>query len=118
MHAPCLALTSLHHCAAPLCAAQVPDDILVERVTGRRLDPKTGAIYHLKYKPAPVDVAPRLIQRSDDTEEKVRRSAACGPMRPRACARQARGLRGLGGSSKEQCPPLHVMWLRVCHDSR
>lgn len=50
---------------------QVPDEILVERVTGRRLDPKTGAIYHLKYKPAPIDVAPRLIQRSDDTEEKV-----------------------------------------------
>ena len=24
----------------------VPDDVLIERVVGRRLDPETGAIYH------------------------------------------------------------------------
>merc|ERR1711937_775804 len=28
---------------------EVPEDILVERVVGRRLDPETGKIYHLKY---------------------------------------------------------------------
>lgn len=50
---------------------QVPKELLVERVVGRRLDPDTGAIYHLKYKPPPADIADRLIQRSDDTEEKV-----------------------------------------------
>ncbi|KAG1667411.1 hypothetical protein FOA52_004828 [Chlamydomonas sp. UWO 241] len=48
----------------------VPDEILVERVVGRRLDPTTGAIYHLKFKPPPAEVVPRLVQRSDDTEEK------------------------------------------------
>jgi hypothetical protein len=30
-----------------------------------------GAIYHLKYKPPPPEVVDRLVQRSDDTEEKV-----------------------------------------------
>lgn len=50
----------------------VPDESLVERVTGRRMDPVTGEIYHLKFKPPPAEVVDRLEQRSDDTEEKVR----------------------------------------------
>lgn len=50
----------------------VPDDVLVERVVGRRSDPETGEIYHLKFKPPPPEVVPRLVQRSDDTEEKCR----------------------------------------------
>lgn len=49
----------------------VPDDILVERVVGRRMDPETGKIYHLKFNPPPADVAERCTQRSDDTEEKA-----------------------------------------------
>ena len=50
---------------------QVPDELLIERVVGRRLDPVTGAIYHLKFKPPPPEVVSRLTIRSDDTEEKV-----------------------------------------------
>lgn len=50
---------------------QVPDEVLIERMVGRRLDPETGAIYHLKFKPPPPEVVDRLQQRSDDTEEKV-----------------------------------------------
>lgn len=50
----------------------VPDDALVERVVGRRLDPVTGEIYHMTFKPPPAEVVPRLRQRSDDTEEAVR----------------------------------------------
>ncbi|KAF0898228.1 hypothetical protein E2562_005824 [Oryza meyeriana var. granulata] len=50
----------------------VPDEILVERVVGRRLDPVTGKIYHLKYSPTEnEEIASRLTQRFDDTEEKV-----------------------------------------------
>lgn len=51
----------------------VPDDILVERVVGRRTDPETGKIYHMTFSP-PEDeeVLARLEQRSDDTEEKVK----------------------------------------------
>ena len=50
----------------------MPSELLVERVTGRRMDAQTGAIYHLTYKPPPPEVVPRLVQRSDDTEEKVK----------------------------------------------
>lgn len=51
----------------------VPDEVLVERVVGRRLDPVTGRIYHLTFSPPPSDeVAARLTHRSDDTEPKCR----------------------------------------------
>jgi len=50
----------------------VPESELIRRVVGRRLDPVTGRIYHMQYSP-PEDqhIASRLIQRTDDTEEKV-----------------------------------------------
>jgi len=51
----------------------VPDEVLIERVTGRRLDPVTGKIYHLKFDPPPSgEILNRVIQRSDDTEAKIR----------------------------------------------
>jgi adenylate kinase len=50
----------------------VPEDILVERVTGRRTDPVTGKIYHLKFSPPESEeIRSRLVQRSDDTAEKI-----------------------------------------------
>ena len=50
----------------------VPEEILVERVTGRRTDPVTGKIYHLKFNPPEnEEVMSRLVQRSDDTAEKI-----------------------------------------------
>jgi adenylate kinase len=48
---------------------EVPDELILERITGRRSDPQTGTIYHIKFNPAPPDVAPRLVHRKDDTEE-------------------------------------------------
>ena len=50
----------------------VPAEILVLRVTGRRMDPDTGKIYHLEFHPPPAEVADRVVQRDDDTEEKVK----------------------------------------------
>ncbi|KAK4341025.1 hypothetical protein RND71_039526 [Anisodus tanguticus] len=51
---------------------EVPEEILVERVVGRSLDPVTGIVYHLKYSPAETEeIAARLTQRFDDTEEKA-----------------------------------------------
>lgn len=48
------------------------EENLVERVVGRRLDPVTGRIYHLQYSPPETEeIAARLTQRFDDTEEKV-----------------------------------------------
>lgn len=50
----------------------VPDAELIERVEGRRTDPKTGKIYHIKSAPPPAgEIAARCEQRSDDTKEKV-----------------------------------------------
>ncbi|GAB4526931.1 MAG: adenylate kinase [Haliangiales bacterium] len=47
---------------------EVPDQLIVQRITGRRSDPETGAIYHLEFQPPPAEIADRLIQRKDDTE--------------------------------------------------
>ena len=52
----------------------VPDEILVERVVGRRTDPDTGKIYHMTFSPPDAEdeeLIARLEHRSDDTEEKV-----------------------------------------------
>ncbi|MBS72485.1 MAG: adenylate kinase [Thermoplasmata archaeon] len=51
---------------------QVPDEAIVERIVGRRMDPETGEIYHIKFKPAPSEISSRLIQRKDDNEDAVR----------------------------------------------
>merc|ERR1711920_1153245 len=40
---------------------KVPDDTLVERGCGRRLDPETGEIYHMKFKPPPMEIQERLV---------------------------------------------------------
>lgn len=51
---------------------EVPDEDIVERIVGRRMDPETGDIYHTKFRPAPSEILSRLIQRKDDNEETVR----------------------------------------------
>ena len=51
---------------------EVADEVIVERMSGRRTDPETGTVYHVRYSPPPVDIAPRVVQRPDDTEETVR----------------------------------------------
>lgn len=47
---------------------EVPDGLILERITGRRSDPVTGNIYHLKFKPPPPESLDRLVHRPDDTE--------------------------------------------------
>jgi adenylate kinase len=51
---------------------EVPDDRIVRRIVGRRSDPETGKIYHVEFDPPPPEIAGRLIQRKDDTEEACR----------------------------------------------
>lgn len=55
---------------------EVPDALLEERAVGRRTDPETGTIYHLKYNPPPPDIAGRLVHRKDDTSEAVQTRVA------------------------------------------
>ncbi|CAL5400473.1 unnamed protein product [Camellia sinensis] len=51
----------------------VLDEILINRCVGRRLDPVTGKIYHIKnFPPETEEIKARLITRPDDTEEKVK----------------------------------------------
>lgn len=67
------ALSAASQMPTHVCALGVPDDVLVERVSTRRLDPVTGGIYNIKNKmPEDADVAARLIQRADDTEDAIR----------------------------------------------
>jgi adenylate kinase len=49
----------------------VPREMLMERATLRRMDKRTGQIYHLKYNPPPPDA--ELVHRADDQEETVKR---------------------------------------------
>lgn len=48
---------------------KVADELIIDRITGRRTDPETGRIYHLTFDPPPAEIMDRLIHRSDDSEE-------------------------------------------------
>ncbi|MFC6752362.1 adenylate kinase [Halorubrum tibetense] len=51
----------------------VDEEELVSRLTGRRMDPETGDIYHVEYDwPDDETIQERLVQREDDEEETVR----------------------------------------------
>ena len=51
----------------------VSENELVRRLTGRRMDPETGDIYHTEFNmPDDDEVEARLVQRDDDTEEVVK----------------------------------------------
>ncbi len=57
---------------------EVPDDVIVERISGRRSCKNCGAVYHVKFSP-PKQAgicdkcgSDQLYQREDDTEAKVR----------------------------------------------
>ena len=63
-----LALTRSQVALDAVVLIEVPDELILERVTGRRTDPQTGDIYHLKFKPPPSEVVERLVHRADDTE--------------------------------------------------
>ncbi len=50
-----------------------PVDVIVARLSQRRVDPSTGQTYHLIHNPPPADVPlDRLIQRSDDAPAVIR----------------------------------------------
>ena len=54
---------------ADLCLfLELPKERLLERARGRRVDPQTGAVYHLQLSPPPPEIVGRLEQRTDDTD--------------------------------------------------
>jgi adenylate kinase len=48
---------------------EIPDQMVIDRLSGRRTDPITNAIYHMVFNPPPAEIVPRLLQRKDDTVE-------------------------------------------------
>ncbi len=60
---------------APLLAVvrlNVPDDVIVNRISNRRVHVQTGENFHLEFKPPPSDIDPSLIvQRDDDRPEAI-----------------------------------------------
>ena len=56
---------------------RVPNGQLVDRLSRRRTDSETGAIYHLDFNPPPADVPEdRLVHRSDDQPEAIEKRLA------------------------------------------
>ena len=59
----------------------VPDELIVERMTGRRSHAASGRVYHVKFNPPKVEgkddvTGEPLVQRDDDTEETVKKRLA------------------------------------------
>ncbi len=59
----------------------VEDDALVERISGRRVHPASGRVYHVVFSPPKIadrddETGEALIQRADDTEDTVRERLA------------------------------------------
>ena len=52
----------------------VPDDVIVERLSARRVNKETGENYHLEFDPPPASLDPSLIiQRPDDRPAAIRK---------------------------------------------
>ncbi|MBS0968307.1 adenylate kinase [Chimaeribacter arupi] len=56
----------------------VPDELIVERIVGRRVHPGSGRVYHIKFNPPQQEdkddvTGEALITRKDDQEETVRK---------------------------------------------
>ncbi|HIE59960.1 MAG TPA: adenylate kinase [Persephonella sp.] len=49
----------------------VDDEEIINRLSGRRIAPKTGKTYHIIYNPPPPDI--EVIQREDDKEEVIKK---------------------------------------------
>lgn len=59
----------------------VPDDVIVERMSGRRVHPASGRVYHIRYNPPKSEgkddvTGEELVIRPDDVEETVRKRLA------------------------------------------
>ena len=56
---------------------KVPEDVLIERIVGRRVSEKSGHVYHIKFHPPEKEgicdkTGEKLIHRNDDKEEVVK----------------------------------------------
>ena len=72
------ALDAMNRRLTAVLAIEADDEVVVKRLSGRRVNPKTGRTYHLEFDPPKngefddVD-GTKLVQRDDDKEETVRK---------------------------------------------
>ena len=71
-------LNKLNHRLDKVIVINVDDNIIVERMGGRRVHPASGRIYHIKFNPPKIDntddiTGEELIIRKDDEEKTVRK---------------------------------------------
>lgn len=72
------ALTAEHIALDAVLDIDVPDRVVVRRLTGRRVHPGSGRVYHLDFHPPEMEdrddeTGEPLIQREDDKEETVKK---------------------------------------------
>lgn len=67
-----------NHCPIDVVVSvHVDDDVIVDRLSKRRVNTETGDTYHLDHNPPPDDVDPaHIVQRPDDQPETVRNRLA------------------------------------------
>ena len=66
----------------------VPDSVIVDRMSGRRVHLASGRTYHVTYNPPKVEgkddvTGEDLIQRDDDKEETVKNALSCTTSKPK-----------------------------------
>jgi len=72
------ALKSAHIVLDAVIEIAVPDEEILRRLTGRRVHPQSGRVYHISYHPPKIEglddlTQEPLIQRDDDKEETVKK---------------------------------------------
>ena len=82
----------------------VPDEEIVTRMSGRRVDPVSGRTYHIKYNPPKVEgkddiTGDPLIQRDDDKEEVVLKRLSVYHAQTEALVKFYGGLAASGDAS-------------------
>lgn len=102
---------------------EVTDEIIVKRLTGRRVHPASGRVYHLEYQPPKKadqddETGEPLIQRNDDQEETIRKRLAIyhAQTQPVATYYMARAVRMPESSPKFQKIDASAEPLVVCDD--
>ncbi|MCS4503822.1 adenylate kinase [wastewater metagenome] len=81
---------------------QVPDEEIVQRMTGRRVHPGSGRVYHVEHNPPKAagrddETGEELVQRDDDREETVRKRLEVYHEQTRPLVDYYRDLAGKGG---------------------
>ena len=86
----------------------VPDEAIVERMSGRRVHMASGRTYHVKYNPPKVEgkddaTGEPLIQRDDDKEETVKKRLAVYQSQTRPLVAYYTSWSASGASGAPQC---------------